>query len=231
MNKIFDAKNYPNLLDELNLSYDEMIKKLDQMNYVPPPRCTDSTEEEYNVEHVLKLPFFNKAFLHFVSLNHTFPTENEFVQQYFEDNREYFKSYSSPAYITAIRNRAMRSYPSLIRDVMFAYLLRDKLEGNGAKILYNERLDAFENIDVMIINRYNWGIHLFTKTKRAQAFRSEKDGRHDDDFSNVYDIDFMFDLGRKGRKPHGNVLLYDETDVQILLELLKQEVKNKNLAI
>ena len=87
-------------------------------------------------------------------------------------------------------------------------------------VVYNENLDRYDNIDIMICGKHNWGIHLFTNTKRANNFRKKKDGRHEDVFSNVREIDLVLDLSRE-RKSYGNVFLYDEIDFQHLLELCK----------
>lgn len=222
MIKQFNKKNYVNLLDKLDLSYDEMVKKLESMTYVSAPKYDKKTctNEEYEVEEVLRIPFFNISFLNYVKKNHTFPTQAEFISQYWSDNKEKLSSFTSNEYKQAIDNRAIRAYPSLIRDVMFAYFIKDKLKGTDKDVVYNENLDRYDNIDIMICGKHNWGIHLFTNTKRANNFRKKKDGRHEDVFSNVREIDLVLDLSRE-RKSYGNVFLYDEIDFQHLLELCK----------
>ena len=49
MIKQFNKKNYVNLLDKLDLSYDEMVKKLESMTYVSAPKYDKKTctNEEY----------------------------------------------------------------------------------------------------------------------------------------------------------------------------------------
>lgn len=221
MIKEFKREDYPNLLDTLNLSYTDMIKKLDVMHYVPAPRINDSqcTQEEYEIEHIVRVPMFNSSFLNFVKMNGTFPTVDEFISQYKGDNELFFQKYSSQAYVSALENRATRCYPSLIRDIMFAYYIKSK----GIDVIYNETLDTIENIDLLIVGKKaNWGVHLYTNTKRGKQFRSMKDNRHLDDFSNVIDIDLTIDLGRHDRDNHGNLKLYDEQDYNKLKEIIKE---------
>ena len=70
-----------------------------------------------------------------------------------------------------------------------------------------------------------FAIKVCTKCKKILVaneinFRKKKDGRHEDVFSNVREIDLVLDLSRE-RKSYGNVFLYDEIDFQHLLELCK----------
>ena len=96
MIKQFNKKNYVNLLDKLDLSYDEMVKKLESMTYVSAPKYDKKTctNEEYEVEEVLRMPFFNVSFLNYVKKNHTFPTQAEFISQYWSDNKEKLSSFT-----------------------------------------------------------------------------------------------------------------------------------------
>lgn len=222
MVKKFVKENYVNLLGQLDLPYDEMVKKLESMEYVSAKKYDRNTctEEEHQVEEVLRMPFFNVSFLNYVKAFKTFPTQAEFIAQYWEDNKKQLAEFTSDEFKEAINNRAIRAYPSLIRDIMFAYFIKDKFKGTNADVLYNDRLDRYDNIDIMICGKYNWGIHLFTKTRRANDFRKKKDERHEDVFSNVREIDLVLDMARD-RRTYGNIFLYDEIDFQNLIELCK----------
>ena len=222
MVKKFVKENYVNLLDQLDLPYDEMVKKLESMEYVSAKKYDRKTctEEEYQVEEVLRMPFFNVSFLNYVKAFKTFPTQAEFIAQYWEDNKKQLAEFTSDEFKEAINNRVIRAYPSLIRDIMFAYFIKKKFEGTTADVVYNDRLDRFDNIDIMICGKYNWGIHLFTKTRRANEFRKKKDDRHEDVFSNVREIDLVLDMARD-RRTYGNIFLYDDIDFQNLIDLCK----------
>ena len=218
----FEKEHYPNLLDKLDLSYDELVKKLESMNYVSAPKFDEKTctDEEYKVEKVLRLPKFNKTLLNYIKKNNTFPTQDEYIAHYWESNKVKLSSFTSNEYKQAINNRAIRAYAPLIRELMFAYFIKNKLKDKNIDVIYNEKLDGDAHIDIMICGKYNWGVHLFTKTRRANDFRKKKEDREGIFFTNVKELDLELDMSRE-RKSYGNVFLYDEIDFQHLLELCK----------
>lgn len=217
--KLFLEADFPNLLDELSMSYEEAIEMIDSIDYVKPDKYV-GTMEEFEIENKTNLPFFNKTFYSFIKNNYRIPTQNEFYQKYLSDNKEFVEKFDGKEkYLEAIEKRAMRSYTSLIRDLTFALFLKER---KGLKTIFNEDLDRNGNIDVMIVGkRGNWGLHLFTKTKRAEKFRKKKNNRHDYTFSNVTDIDLEIDLSKDGEK-HGNIYLYGEKCYENLLEIVKK---------
>lgn len=222
MYKSFEREKYPNLLDSIEITYEQAINKLKQNRYTQPPRYDkyNHTKEEDEIEHYVSVPFFSESFLRFIEHNKTIPTLYEFESQYREDNKDFYGTYSTKAYRYAIRNRVHRAYPSLVRDIMFALFLRDKLEDKGIDVIYNEKLDKDEAIDIMLCGKRNWGIHLFTKTRRAETFRAVKNNRHPDDFYNVNDIDLELNLNSNNK--FGNIILYGEDDYNKLVKKCKE---------
>lgn len=218
----FEKERYPNLLNKLDLSYNEMVKKLEAMTYVSAHKYDSKahTNEEYEVEEKLSLPYFNKAFLNYIKKNNTFPTQDEYIAHYWESNKVKLSSFTSNEYKQAINNRVIRAYASLIRELMFAFFIKDKLKDKNIDVIYNEKLDSVAHIDIMICGKYNWGIHLYTNTRRGKYFRKKKNDREGIFFTNVKELDLELDLSRE-RKSYGNIFLYDEIDFQHLLELCR----------
>ena len=147
------------------------------------------------------------------------PSPEEFEERYRVENQSLYDSYSSDKYHYAIHNRVLRAYPSLVRDIMFALFLKEKLHNHKIIVIYNEELDRYEGIDIMICGKNNWGVHLFTKTKRGEEYRKKKNNRHKDDFTNVIDIDLEVDLDSKNT--YGNIILYGEKDYNNLIEICR----------
>ena len=223
MYKSFEKENYPNILDSINVSYQDIIYKLKRNPYTQPPRYDkfNHTTEEEDIEERITVPYFSESFLKYIEAKNTIPSLYEFEMQYREDNKPFYEQYNTKEYRYAIRNRLQRAYPSLIRDIMFALFLKEKFKDKNVEVIYNAKLDKYEGIDIMICGKHNWGIHLFTKTKRGVEFRARKDNRHADDFYNVIDIDLEISLDSKNK--FGNVILYGEKDYQNLIEKVKKE--------
>ena len=218
MYKSFEKVNYPNLLDSIEMTYQQAIDKLKKNYYIQPPRYDkiNHTQEEEDIEDRVSVPYFVDSFLKYIMEHKTIPSMYEYEMQYREDNKPFYDTYNTKNYRYAIRNRVQRAYPSLVRDVMFALFLKEKFKEENVDVIYNDELDRYEGIDIMICGKRNWGVHLFTDTRRANEYRARKNNRHGDDFYNVIDIDLVKDLHSKNK--YGNIVLYGEEDYKNLLK-------------
>ena len=112
----------------------------------------------------------------------------------------------------------MRAYPSLLRDILFGKFLQSK----GVRVIHNEILDSRAEIDLLIVgNNGNWGVHLFTNTKRANGHRNAKNYRYQLKFDNVREVDLTIDLSKCNKV--NNLGLYEDRE----FEMLKDYVRSK----
>ena len=79
--------------------------------------------------------------------------------------------------------RLKRTYPSLVRDVEFNFLVKEWFPNYN--VSFNLDLDSMHDIDLLISNGNKYcGLCLFVKTEMAEKFRENKEHRHIR-FSNV----------------------------------------------
>ena len=96
-----------------------------------------------------------------------------------------------------------------MRDIHFAKLLiENELQ---YKVIYNTNLDVNKGIDILIIyNNKNYGVNLYTKTKRAFDGRLKKEKRHALYENIVYiELPVEFDAYKKT----GDFYLYSKKEI------------------
>lgn len=211
--KLFNLKDYDDLSNQINLSSNEIFNIIQryQLNFI---QVRDKT-----VEWGMRLPMFVPSFYDFILTHSNIPTQLEYFENYLSLNSDFFKNNNyNEEILNAIKARLFRTYPSLVRDIHFAKYLSEHF--TNSTIIYNQKLDIEEGIDLMVINNNkNYAINLFTETTRAYQGRQKKTFRHTD-FSNVTYIEVPVDF--KGSVECGNFFLYGEREKeQILIELKK----------
>ena len=217
--KIFREEDYPNFLDRLP-DYGVIRKKLEDMRYIAPKRYNENNPYEYDIEVVfnLRIPRFNKALISYIEKYNNIPSEEEFCEYYYNKNREFFfnNNIDDDNHKVAIYNRCMRAYPSLLRDILFGKYLQSK----GVKVIHNEILDSSAEIDLMVMgNNGNWGVHLFTNTRRANNHRNAKNYRYQLKFNNVNEIDLEIELSECNKV--NNLGLYEDREFEKLKKIVK----------
>lgn len=208
----FNPLDFPDLLQDISLSsvnIFDMIKDY-KLNFV---QLRDS-----RVEWKIAFPMFVDAFYKYVIKYKKIPVQREFFNYYQFCNKKYFRAKNyNDRIMEALKARAYRTYPSLVRDLYFNKLVKEKLDNIFA--IYNTKLDIEEGIDLMIIcDGIYYAINLFTNTSRAHFGRTKKRDRHTK-FSNVKYIELPVDF--KGSLKCGNFYLYGDNEFQILKNNLK----------
>jgi len=141
--------------------------------------------------------------------NNKFPTQKEFRQYYIYNNKEYLKhnflKTDSRFRIIALISRLNRAYPSLIRDLHFAILLKKKTSLN---VFYNDEFDYKQGIDILINDTF--ALRLFVNTKTSYSNRYKKDYRREYNQKYTY-IDVPITMSND--KLFGKFYLYNEDDI------------------
>lgn len=156
-----------------NLTSEKIEKQI--VNYP----LTFMPQKQTMVVECTKFNPFLFTFYKMISKTGIIPKQDEFAEEYIKENtddqkfKRLLKDNSE-----AIKARLYRSYPSFVRDICFAFKLRES--GYFEDVVYNEDLDVYHGIDILIIkNSKLFGLHLFTKTFNANKFRKVKDSRHE----------------------------------------------------
>jgi len=209
--RIFDPKDYLNLLPELLISSGNVLVQVSDFALEFP------SERNQKVEYEMHLPMFATSFYFFVSTYKRMPTQDEFRRCYYYVNKKYFEQNPiDKKDISGLDARIKRTYPSLVRDLFFCKLVYEDLRDYDVR--YNLDLDIVEGIDLMISrgNRH-WAFNLFTATRKASDARGKKEYRHEK-FSNVTYVEFPVNF--KKSLNVGNFFLYGKSE----LNALKQEL-------
>lgn len=199
--------NY-NELDYIYLTATDIEKQLLKMSLKFP------RDKDNDVENNIKFPMFVDSFYDFIKIKQTLPTQEEFWLYYCKKNLNYLKSLNliKPKKI-ALKARIYRTYPSLIRDIHFACLLRDsKL---FSTVMYNRDYDYKYGIDVILVkDNKTIGLNLFTDTSRARYARNLKHYRPKQPVKfQCYDIPIRLNPNNK----LGNFYLYNKEHVEYIL--------------
>ncbi len=156
----------------------EIEKKLEGIEYSGGHKAIDKKVENSNI------PYFSIAFFYFVFQNDTIPSEEELLRTYIkinniEENLDFLIIASKKYSVDGVKNRMLRSYPSLIRDFHFFKLCQESRRFDAVK--YSTRKDIFEGIDLLIVYKgLEFCIAIYTQTKRALKFKKKKnEKRHD----------------------------------------------------
>lgn len=162
---------------------------------------------------------FVDSFYTYVINYHIIPNQSDAFEFYKQLNQNYFNDLNRPDLMTGIQARADRAYPSLVRDIHFNKFIEEQI-GSKCLVLYNNRLDVEEGIDLMITTtKNNYGISFFTKTKNAFVGRKLKENRHIP-FENVKYIDMPMDF--EGSVKAGDFFLYGDKEYIELFNTLSK---------
>ncbi len=209
--KAFALDKYPNFYDHCHLdkqAIEEQIRFYG-LEFLPV--------RDEAVEWMMKFPMFIHSFYKLVYLNGYVPMQLEFWSQYILDNGHYFKSSgTSSITLTALKARAYRAYPSLVRDIHFGCSLRERLL--GYIVLYNRALDTEEGIDLLIsFGQRFWGLNLFLNSERSLKGRAKKSTRHLP-FENVKYVDIPIN---KFSNQVGKFYLYGQPEIDKVIKALE----------
>lgn len=211
MEKLYKNDDYKDVLIHIQLSYDEMIKRIIQYKLVFSNICNNT------IECGIKLPMFVRAFYVYVFKYKDIPTQQQFFDFYLKFNNDFFsKANLDNDLMEGLKARVYRSYPSIIRDICFNKYVKENI--NGYTVKYSLELDVNEGIDLMISNdEKNYAVNLYTDTRRAYLGREKKQFRHKP-FDNVTYIEFPVVFNESNRV--GDFFLYGEKEYNDLISKL-----------
>jgi hypothetical protein len=207
--KVFDHTKYDNLLGILQYDHKSVESWLSQYNLWFIRQINET------VEKGMDLPMFVYAFYRYLYKQKCLPTQEQLYQEYIK--HDYFKGKNlSEDIMIGIKARLLRAYPSLVRDIHFAFYVKEKNPNITA--LYSMNLDVKEGIDLLLLkdSKY-YGVNLYTDTPRGKEARSWKTKRHEP-FYNVQYIEFPVKFEESHRC--GKFNLYGETEYNKLMELI-----------
>lgn len=212
--KIFKKENYENLIPQLDLTLEEICETIETF------QLTFIQIKNKLVEWELDLPMFVPSFYDFIINEKKIPSQTQFYENYLKLNTSYFSNNNFDEEImVAIKARVFRTYPSLVRDIHFAKFLFGKFK--KSIVIYNQRLDIEEGIDLMIINNdKHYAINLYTATSRGFLGRKKKKYRHKD-FDNVEYIEVPVDF--KGSVKCGDFFLYGTKEMNLVITKLLEK--------
>jgi hypothetical protein len=117
--------------------------------------------------------------------------------------------------IEGLQGRLLRTYPSLIRDLHFYYLLLESKQFD--KVNYSLSQDFYDGIDISILYlEKSYGISIHINTKRGCEYKILKQKRHN--YENIEEI--IFNVNFTDLNKIGNFYLLGETHIKTLLDEL-----------
>jgi hypothetical protein len=177
--------------------------------------------KQENVESAF-LPPFIQVFYYLFFKELTIPTEKKFFDTYLEwlgGNNNGKIIYEHKEYdAVGVENRLKRTYPSLIRDLHFLYLVEESKKFDH--IEYSMEIDYYNGLDLKVIYRNSeYFISLFIDTTRGRYYKYKKTTRHD--FSEIEEIVFNVDFASLNKI--GDFYLLNFEHVNLLEEMIKSK--------
>ncbi|WP_225587033.1 hypothetical protein [Algoriphagus sp. Y33] len=202
------------VIREPKIAVKELEDQIEKLTY-----SGESKPKDFKVEHT-KFPPFIQVFYYLFFASLKIPSENDFIESYInsfgkiENNHFIFKGEVFD--LGGLKNRILRTYPSLIRDLHFVYLLIESAKFD--KVTYSMRTDYMDGLDIKISYlNVDYFISLFINTSRAQFYKREKENRHD--YAGIKQVEFSVD--RFSLKKCGKILLLTESHIDSLVLTLK----------
>ena len=205
-------ENYINFLNDLQFSSDEI------KNQIKDYKLQFIKIINSEIEDGLRLTPFIKTFYFYLLEYGKIPSQKEFWEEY-QKEKSIEKILLDKNKFDGLKARVYRVYPSLIRDIHFSTLLKEK--SKNCEVIYNIDLDYTNGIDILIDYKSNlFGVNLFVDTDRSNSYRNKKFGRHKK-ITNVYNIDIPVKFTEE-YKFH-DFYLYGENEIEkIKKEIIKQ---------
>jgi len=165
---------------------------------------------------------FVDTFKRMLNENNQIPSQNEFVESYFKENAQVIlDKITSKQLKLGLKARLRRTYPSLVRDVHFEALLRER----GLNVSYNLELDIRAGVDHTIKYRgQTFYIHCYVNTRAGRLGRKIKNRRHD--FTGIH-VNIELNLGAESSKSVGDFYLYSDHHIDYLIDFMQTEISKK----
>jgi hypothetical protein len=177
---------------------------------------------DQEVEWKLRLPMFVDTFARFIQQFQRVPSQDEFVEKYFDFNSEKLKLVlSNPRLKLGVEARIRRTYPSLVRDIHLAALFSEK----GFESAYDRDTDVKSGVDhVFKYKGILFNVHSYVGTSRGLFGRAIKDNRHE--FNGIH-LELILNLDDPKTKKAGDFFLYSDNEINRLVIEVEKEISKK----
>lgn len=202
------------VIRDAEISVSDLEEQISKIQYSPAKGSKDDDAEK------AKLPPFIQVFYYLFFSYLRIPSEKEFWDTYLEwigginENNEVL--IEGIKYQTeGLKNRLNRTYPSLIRDIHFIYLLEQSKKFE--EVEYSLEKDYFNGLDIKVTyKKQEVYVSLFIDTDRSRFYKEKKTRRHD--YSIVKEIEFSVGFNSLTKK--NNIYLLNSSHCEFLEKLI-----------
>lgn len=205
----------------LNLSSKKIESTIQSYHYTGERR-----EKDQKVEN-LRMPSMALAFYTYVFEKETIPTQDELIETYLSHGAFQilangmvsvsFDGTTTTVTKSGLEARILRTYPSIIRDIHFYYLVLES--GLFESVHYSFINDFYYMIDLKVLYNGHWfNIGMLFDSYRAEQFRQKKQTRHEVKEDVIY-----IKLSRDSCKQCGSFYLYTNNHVNQLYQEITQK--------
>lgn len=206
----YKPEDFPNAFNVNGKSFIPSYEELcEQINSHPKLVFFKDVDEEEG------LPPFVPNFYKYLVNNGRIPTQEEFYQYYVSRHKKKVADKD-------IKGRAYRAYPSIIRDIHFAAMLRHMNEEQNFadEVKYSSVLDMQYDADVMVTKGdKHVGICLFTNDRKSYDNRKKKQVKR---FENVEYIELPISIDYS----NPGFTLYTEEDANKVITKVNELLNN-----
>lgn len=209
------SNNTISVTRKANLSLKELEDQIKKLEFQA------SKDFKSKVTENAKLPPFIQSFFYLFFSNLKIPTEKEFVDTYLKwagiinGDKVIIENKTYP--LAGIKARMNRTYPSIIRDLHFLYLLENSKLFD--EVDYSMERDYLNGLDLKInYKKQTYYVSLLIDTNRANYFKKKKIERHD--YSVINEI--VFNVSFDSLSRIGNIYLLNQKHIKLLLERINQ---------
>jgi len=216
VSKTFNPNNYPNLLLNIRLTSSDIYNQIKNYNVPWLPIRIKEVEKKGN-----GLPVYVKAFYDYIIKYNIVPEATKFYEYYLGFYNNYFSNNKKTIiFMIGVKARCYRTWMSLIRELHFIKYVSQNIPFYY-DVIYNFELDAYEGIDMMIIDEEKYyGVNLYVTNTRALENKEDKKTRRDS-FDNVINIDHPINIHGDDKKNCGEFKLYNKKSFEKLINKLK----------
>lgn len=208
------SNNRISIIRDAEISIADLELQISKLDY-----SGEGNSKDLKVENA-KLPPFIQVFYYLFFQKLNIPSETQLFETYVQwlggvrNKKIEFNGQEYDADL--VNNRLKRTYPSLIRDIHFLYLLESS--NRFDHIEYSMEMDYFNGLDLKV--KYKGKevfVSIFIDTSRGRYFKRKKVKRHD--YSVIVEMEFNVDFEELTMV--GNIYLLNNLHVDRLEQRLK----------
>lgn len=180
-----------------------------------------SDDDKHSVIENTKLPPFIQVFYYWIFRDFKLPTFVQMYETYFSwlggihNGKLIFEQKELDP--ESLKARMNRTYPSLIRDIHFIFLLNESKQFEY--VYYSMWQDYYDGLDIKVkYNQVEYYISIFIDTMRSNQFKNHKKLRHN--YSGVKEIELKVDFKTLTKK--GEIFLLNKNHIETLVNTIKQ---------